>query len=113
MHASRIRIAVAFLTVPAIGFVLMQIWAVGVLLLTWKDAPVSPWLGFTTFGLGVAAFLCSVPALFALSRSDIQRPFRYILIVIHAFWFFIGGLMLIAGLLIKIIFPLFDKWVFV
>src|SRR5688572_12311932 len=111
MHASRIRIAVTILTVPAILFFLMQGVAVGLLLLTRNDAPVSPWLGFTIFGAGLAAFLCSVPGLAALRRSDIRGLPRYMLMGIHALWLVIGGLILLAGLLIKVIFPLFERWV--
>jgi len=108
MHRSRIRTAVTFLTVPAIAFFLMQVWGIGVLLLSWRDAPVSPRLGIGAFGVGLAAFLCSAPALAALSRSDIRGLPRYMLMAVHVLWFVIGGLILLAGLLIKIIFPLFQ-----
>jgi hypothetical protein len=111
MHASRFRIAVTFLTVPAILFFLMQGGAVAVLLLTRKDAPVSPWLGFITSGVGLAAFLCSAPGLAALRRSDIRGLPRYMLTGIHALWFVIGGLILLSGSFIKVIFPLFERWV--
>jgi hypothetical protein len=111
MHASRIRVTVTLLTVPAIVFFLMQASAVGVLLLTRKDAPVSPWLGFTAFGVGLAAFLCSAPGLIALRRSDIRGLFRYMLMGIHALWLVVGSLILLAGLFLKVIFPLFERWV--
>jgi hypothetical protein len=111
MHARKIRIAVTFLTVPAILFFLTQAGAVGVLLLMREDAPVSPWLGFIAFGVGLAAFLCSGPGLVALCRSDIRGLPRYMLMGIHALWFVIGGLLLLAALFIKVIFPLFQRWV--
>lgn len=110
MRASRIRIAVTVLTVPAMLFFLTQGGAVGVLLLTRKDSPVSPWLGFITFSVGLAAFLCSAPGLAALSRSDIRGLPRYMLMGIHALWFVIGSLLLLAGLFMKVILPLFERW---
>ena len=104
--------AVTFLTVPAVVFFLMQVCTVAVLLLTWKDAaPVSPWLGSTAFGIALAAFLCSAPALVALSRSDIRGGPRYLLMAVHVLWFVIGALILLAGLFVKIIFPWFERWV--
>jgi hypothetical protein len=89
----------------------MQGGAVCVLLLTRKDVSVSPWLGFTTFGIGLAAFLCSAPGLAALRRSDIRGLPRYVLMGIHALWFVSGGLILLGGLLIKVIFPWIQCWV--
>jgi hypothetical protein len=111
MHASRIRIIVTFLTLPAAVFFLMQVCGVGVLMFTWMDGYVSPWLGFTAFGFAVAAFLCSAPALAALGRSDIRGLPRYILMVVHVLWFVIGGLILLVALFIRIIFPMFERWV--
>ena|ERR1041384_164021 len=111
MHVSRIRTVVTFLTIPVVVLFLMQICAVGVLLLTWKDAPVSPWLGFTAFGVALAALLCSAPALAALSRSDIRGMSRYLLMAVHVFCFVIGGLILLAGLFIKTILPWYERWV--
>lgn len=103
--------AITFLTVPAIVFFLMQVCALGVLLLRWKDAPVSPRLGFIVVGVAVVAFLCSAPALAALSRSDIRGLLRCMLIAVHVLWFVIGGLILLVGLFIKIIFPWFERFV--
>jgi|SRR5437867_2370276 len=111
MDASRSRTVIIFLTVPAIVFFLMQLGAIAVLLSTWKDSLVSPWLGVTGLGLAVAAFLCSAPALAALSRSGIRGLPRYMLMAVHGLWFVIGGLILLAALFIKIIFPLYAKWV--
>jgi len=111
MHARKIRTAITFLTLPAILFFVMQIWGVGVLLLTWRDAPVSPRLGLGAFAVGSAAFLCSAPALAVLGRSEIRGLPRFMLIAVHVLCFVIGGLILLAGLLLKIIFPLFQRWV--
>jgi len=109
LNPVRIRAAIAFLTVPAIFFFLMQYWALGVLLLTWRDVPMPPWLGYTVFGAAVAAFLFSAPALAALSRSDIQGLLRYLLMGVHVLWFVIGGLFLMA-LVVRVIYPFYRNW---
>ena len=46
----------------------------------------------TGFGVAAAAFVCSLPALAALARSDIQGSLRYLLMAAHTLWFMIGGL---------------------
>ena len=50
-------------------------------------------------------------ALAALRRSDIQGSRRYLLMAVHFLWFVIGGLILLAAVFLKIIFPLFQRWV--
>ena len=81
------------------------------LLVTLRDDPVSPWLSLTGLGVGFAAFLCSAPALAALSRSDIRGLPRYMLMAVHVLWFVIGGLLVLAGLVAKIFYPLYSRYV--
>ena len=102
---------VALLTIPAFVFVSMQGSALGLLMFTGRDEPVPPWLGFTGLAVAVAAFVCSLPALALTARSDIQGPPRYLLIGIHSLWFVIGGLSLLAALCMKIVYPLYARWV--
>jgi hypothetical protein len=98
MHAGKPRKAIALLTIPAAMFFLMQACALCLIMLTWRDSPVAPWLGFAGFGVAIAAFVCSLPALAALARSDIDAPLRYLLIAVHTLWFVIGGLILLIAL---------------
>ena len=104
--------AVGFLTVPALLFFPMQVCALAATICGLGDALLPSWMGFTAFGVGLAAFLCSVPALVTLCRSDIvSGVLRFLLIAVHALWFFLGGLLLLAWLTSKIVFPLTQKWV--
>ena len=99
------------LTIPAVVFFLMQGCAVVAMVLTRRDDPVSPLLGFTAFGIAIAAFVFSLPALAAIARSDIHGPPRYLLIAVHTLWFTVGGLILLVGLCMKIVFPLYSRWI--
>jgi len=99
MQAEKLRRVITLLTIPAVLFFLMQAYALCLIVLTWRDSPVAPWLGFTGFGIAAAAFVCSLPALAALARSEIHGPLRYLLIAVHTLWFVIGGLISLFALL--------------
>ena len=84
----------------------MQLGALGVIVLTQSDPPMPPWIGFFGLGVAVAAFVCSVPALVMISRSQVEGPLRYLVMAVHVLWFVIGGLFLMVILLVKVVFPL-------
>lgn len=99
MQARKLRRLITLLTIPAVLFFVMQAYAFGLIIWTWRDNPVSWGFGFTGFGIAAAAFACSLPALAALARSEIHGPLRYLLIAVHTLWFVIGGLTSLFALL--------------
>jgi hypothetical protein len=111
MQAEKLRRIITLLTIPAVLFFLAQAYAIGLIMWTWRDNPVSWGFGFTGFGIAVAAFVCSLPALAALARSDIRGPLRYLLIAVHTLWFVIGGLILLFALLAFVVHPLYSRWI--
>jgi hypothetical protein len=92
MSAGKLRKTITLLTIPTIMFLLVQLYAWGLIVWTWWDSRPISWPGFNGFGVAAAAFMCSLPALAALARSDIQGSLRYLLIAVHTLWFMIGGL---------------------
>jgi hypothetical protein len=111
MRAWKLRRTITLLTIPTVVFFLMQAYTIGLIMLTRRDHSMPPWLGFNGFGIGIMAFLCSLPALAFVARSDIQGPLRYLLIAVHTLWFVIGGLISLFALLMFVVHPLYSRWV--
>ena len=110
MEKNRTKLTVAFLTIPALVFCLIQAGAAGLLIWRWSDAPVPAWAGSVGLGVGLTAFILSAPALALISRSEIGGLTRYLLMAVHGLWFVSGGLILLAGLVLEV-FPWIERWI--
>ncbi len=110
MAPAQSKIALLLLSSPGLCYAVLLPWALCILLWEGRDTELPTALGFTAFGFGVAAFLCSVPALRILYRSDVQGWTRALLVTMHLLWLVVGGGLLAVLLALKVLFPLFQRW---
>jgi len=111
MHSDSIRRLVVLLSVPASLYFLLQVGALVALLSGWGDKRLPSPLGSAVFALGLAAFLCSFPALVTLRRSSISGPLKYALMAVHSLWLVVGGLLLLTAVFLKILMPIVQRWI--